>query len=166
MEHSHCHEAGNSLASLEILCILWDSKIHYGDHKGPPSVPILSQIISVHALLSSFFKKHFNITALSAHGLTIRTMLIFTMGTSPVLKLADYPSSAVSNGLLLRSLSGRRLLRPKPKDARCRGDNGRFHMAIGLTGLNNTVTPSPYAISRHAISDLLMKYKVKERTPR
>jgi len=35
MEHSHCHEAGSSLASQEILCILWDSKLQYGDHKSP-----------------------------------------------------------------------------------------------------------------------------------
>jgi len=80
MEHSHCHETDNSLASQEILCILWDSKIHYGDHKSPSPVPILSQTISVHALPSSFFNKYFNIAAQSTHGLTIRTMLIFTMG--------------------------------------------------------------------------------------
>jgi len=52
----------------------------HGDHKGLSPVPILSQIVSVHALPSSFFKKYFNITAPSTHGLTIRTMLIFTMG--------------------------------------------------------------------------------------
>ena len=81
MEHSHCHEADSSLASQEILCILWDSKLHYGDHKSPSTVSVLSHTFSVHALRSSFFNKHFNITAPSTHSLTIRRMLIFTMGT-------------------------------------------------------------------------------------
>jgi hypothetical protein len=63
MEHSHCHEADSSLASQEILCILWDSKLHYGDHKSPSLVPILCQIFSVHAIPSSVFKKHLNIPA-------------------------------------------------------------------------------------------------------
>ena len=91
MEYSHCHEADSSLASQKILCILWDSNLHYGDHKSRSPVPILSQIVSLHALQSSFFKKYFNIAAPSMLSLTIRRMLIVTMGTLTSLEAGRLP---------------------------------------------------------------------------
>ena len=42
-------EANWFSASQEILNILWTPKFHYHHYKGPPPVPILSQINPVHA---------------------------------------------------------------------------------------------------------------------
>ena len=54
-------EANSCSASHEIPHILWKLKIHYHIHHSPPYVPILSQIIPVHALKSYFLKTHCNI---------------------------------------------------------------------------------------------------------
>jgi hypothetical protein len=134
VENSHCHEADISSASQEIICSLWNSKLRYGDHNSPPPVPTLSQMISVHDLPYCFLKIRFNITAPSTHSLTICRMLIFTMGTLAHLQ-------AVSDGLLLRSIPGGRLLRPKPEEAWWLGDKDRFNVTTGVIGLHNTAIP-------------------------
>ena len=54
MEQSPSREANSSSACSGISCISWNTKIHYRLHKNLPSVLTLSQIKSVHYLLSDF----------------------------------------------------------------------------------------------------------------
>jgi len=59
MEQSPSWEANSHLGS-QIPPLLWDPKVHYHVHEGPPPVPILSQMHPVHSFLPCFFKIHSN----------------------------------------------------------------------------------------------------------
>jgi len=62
MQQSPSWEANRFSASQEILRILWNPKVRYRIHKGPPPVPILSQLDLIIAPASHFLKILFNIT--------------------------------------------------------------------------------------------------------
>ena len=89
MEHSPSWEANGFSATQEIPRILWDPKVHYGSHKCPPTVPILSQLDPVHTKVSvpvqGFLWLHRNICFYGEELLAPR----------PTPKLEDHPLSAV-----------------------------------------------------------------------
>ena len=61
MEQSPFWEANRFSASQEIPHVLWNPKVHYRIHKCPPTVPMLSQLDSVHTATSNFLKIHLDI---------------------------------------------------------------------------------------------------------
>jgi hypothetical protein len=62
MEQSPFWEASQFAASQEIPHILQNMKVHYGIHKCPPPVRILSQLDVVQTATSHFLEIHLNIT--------------------------------------------------------------------------------------------------------
>ena len=57
-EQSPSWQANRFSASQEIPHILWNPKVHYGIHKFPPPVPILSKLDPVHTPTSHFLNIH------------------------------------------------------------------------------------------------------------
>jgi hypothetical protein len=68
MEQSPSLETNWFSASLEILRILWNSKVNFRNHKCPLPVPILSRIDIVHALISNLLKIHLTVVLPSMAG--------------------------------------------------------------------------------------------------
>lgn len=50
MKHSSPLEGNGSLPSEEILCMVWNLKVHYRIHKNPLLDPVRIQINSAHAV--------------------------------------------------------------------------------------------------------------------
>jgi len=67
-EQSPSWEANRFAASEKIPCILWNSKVHYRNHKCPSHVSNLSQVDPVRTSTSHFLKIHLNVILLFASG--------------------------------------------------------------------------------------------------
>ena len=61
MEQGTYWKANSFSASPEIRHFLWNVKVHCCLHKNSPLVPVLIQIITIHALPTDWLKIHFNI---------------------------------------------------------------------------------------------------------
>lgn len=92
-------------AGQEIPCILWNPKLHYSVHKGPPFIPIMSQMSPVHSLPIPFFKIHFDsivhsILRCAKWSLFFRFFLQNPVYISPLYLLHAPPTSSSSTGPL------------------------------------------------------------------
>jgi hypothetical protein len=61
VEQRCSYECGSPIASQEIPCLLWNSKVYYHAYSRMPLDPVLSHINPVHILTHNFVKVNFNI---------------------------------------------------------------------------------------------------------
>jgi hypothetical protein len=90
-------------ARQEIICLLWNQKIHYRVQKRPPPVPVLSQMNPIHTLPSDFLKI---ILILSSHlSLGLPSGLFPTgLQTKPLYTFLISPCAACPAHLILLDL--------------------------------------------------------------
>ena len=107
MEQRPSWEANQFSASQEIPCILLNPKVHYGIHKCPPPVLILSQLDPVHTLISHFLKIYLTIIlpftpGLFPSGFPIKTL--YTALLSPI--RATCPTYLILLDFITRTILG------------------------------------------------------------
>ena len=88
IEQRPSSDANRFAARQEFSRILWNPKVHYGIHKWPPSIPILSQLDPVHAPHSTSWR---SILILSSH-----LCLVLPSGLVP----SDFPTQTLYAPLL------------------------------------------------------------------
>jgi len=111
IEQSSSWETNRFSASQEIPRILWNLQIHYRSHKGPPPVPILSQLDPVHTPTSQFLKIHLNIIIPSRYGspkwpLSFRFPYQNPVCASPVFIRVTCPAHLILLDFITRKIFG------------------------------------------------------------
>jgi hypothetical protein len=124
------HGALSHSASQEIRGLLWNPKVHYRVHKGPPLVPILNQMHTLHSFPPYFSKiVHFplpwsfqRIRPSRRPFVHFLTNCFFFNGdelldSRPIPKFEDYSLSAVSDCLFNIFTAALHICRPSPSSA-------------------------------------------------
>ena len=93
-----------SPSSQEISRILWNTKVHYRIHKGPPPIPFPSQIKPVHAPAFHFSKINFNIILPSKSSSSKWSVLVSTTHQTLYAPVLSPPRTTCPTHLILLDL--------------------------------------------------------------